>query len=385
MADKKKAESTLMKERTVDELLGELTKFQLPTTLPDEIEKTPTGVLSLDVALHGGLPKGKGIMIFGDKSSGKTTMSMFIAREVLNQGKTVAWLDIENSFDPAYAEMMNFDYQEYINKKKFMYFDFSEKTSVAERWLDAITMMISSGKVDLIVMDSLAAVPTNTEMNSSAEKANVATLSRILTPWVRVIIPLLKKYGTTLLIINQERVVIGSAVPVPNTFPGGKAIGHFMSIIIQMRSPRLEYNKSGAIGKMTMRYLIRKTKVFRPPKANEEFYTTVNFSDDSCELDFVGEVMIAAVNYGILRDKNGERWTKNVGFFQGTQLGNGEKQIKEKLEADEDILNKVAEQVFISIREGKSYDAGSDSGEETELQGAGVYEGEDDLGSDNPS
>lgn len=377
MAEKKQKENTLIKERSLTELMGELSKFKLPATSPEEIVKVPTGVMSIDVVLKGGLPKGKGIMVFGDKSSGKTTMSMFIAREMLAQGKVVAWLDIENSFDPAYAEMMHFDWQHYVDKGTFLYFDFGNETSVAERWLDAITMMISSGKVDLIVMDSLAAVPTSTEMNSSAEKANVATLSRLLTPWVRVIIPLLKKSGACLLVINQERVVIGANVPMPNTFPGGKAIGHFMAIIIQMRSPKLEYATTGELRKMELRYLIRKTKVFRMPKNNTEFYTTINYDDEHCELDFVGEVITAAQAFGLLLNKDGGVWTKNVAYFNGIALGNGEAKVRSNLEENEELFQEIANAVVASIKEGKSYDAGSEVDGEIGLQEPGLPEGEE--------
>lgn len=379
----KDKENTLIKERSINDLIKELGDFKLPVSVPEKIKRRPTGVLSLDVALHGGLPEGKGVMIFGDTKMGKTTLNMFIAREMLAQGKTVAWLDIENSFDPAYAHMMNFDFQTYIDTKKFIYFRFADKTAVAERWLDAITMMIASGEIDLIIMDSLAAVPTGTEMNSSAEKANVATLARILTPWVRVIIPLLEKHGTTLLVINQERVVIGSSVPMPNTFPGGKAIGHFMSIILQMRNPIYDYKKDGTLGKMTLRYVMRKTKVFRPPSTKEEFTLDINYDGEYCELDFVGEIVTAATNFGILRNKEGERWTKNVAFYNGQSLGNGEKQIRKTLEENNELLMQLSEEVFACIKEGKSYESGPTGSSEDELQGTGVYEGEDDQPSDD--
>jgi recombination protein RecA len=377
MAEKKVKGNPLIKQRSMTDLIGELGKYKLPVTTPEPIERMPTGVMSMDICLHGGFPKGKGVMIFGDTKMGKTTLSMFMAREVLAQGKTVAWLDIENSFDPAYAQMMNFDWESYINDGKFLYFNFKEETSVAERWLDAITMMISSGKIDLIVLDSLAAIPTSAEMNSSAEKANVATLSRLLTPWVRVIVPILKKSGTTLLIINQERVVIGANVPTPNTYPGGKALSHFMAIVLQMRTPRYEYNDNKQLVRMTLRYVIRKTKVFRPPNMNQEFETRINYNSEGCELDFVGEIIVAATQLGILKDKNGGTWSKNVAFFNGTALGNGEAKVRENLQNNDELLQEITDAVIASIKEGVSNDAGPEVDEETEFSASGIYEEEE--------
>lgn len=345
MADEKTFD--LHKKRSPKELMAVFSDYSVRNEEVRPVERTPTGILSVDEALWGGPPSGKISMIFGPMRTGKTTLSMLMARQFNERGLVVMWIDAENSFDKDYAQAMGWDTEKAQKDGLLYYFPYTENKVTAEKWLDTITMMVSSGIPHLIVVDSLAAIPTMAEANSSAEKANVATMARVLTPWLKSIGPDLASSKCVLLIINQERDSIGP-YGGPAHFPGGKALGHHCHLILRTMSPE----KATDGESITLRYKIEKTKVFPAPKPGTEYELKVT-TGDVVEVDFISELFNAGVKYKFIVTEAGEEWKKNVGYLQDEQgelhkLGNGAKQMLQKLE-DQALLDILKGRVFKRI------------------------------------
>jgi len=327
MAEPKEKEKQLdlHKKRSPTELMNVLGDYAVRSEPVKASPKIPTGILSFDENMWGGLPEGAMTMIFGNMKTGKTTISMLIARQFTRRGLVVMWIDAENSFDKKYALSMGWDVEDAQKKGLLYYFPYTENKMTAERWLDTITLMLSSGVPSLIVVDSLAAIPTMAEANSSAEKMNVASMARVLTPWLKSVGPDLAASKCALLVINQERDSIGP-YGGPAHFPGGKALGHHSHLILVTMSP--EKTESGEY--QILRYKVNKTKVFPPPPPSTEYELQVSIGD-VVEIDFANELFGAGVKHGFIVDKDGNAWTKNLAFLKNqdgsmTKLGNGRKQ-----------------------------------------------------------
>ena len=190
------------------------------------VELYSTGILSLDEALSGGLPQGRITEFFGEQQSGKSLIAQICVADRQRQGKTCVWFDIEQSFSAEWATQLGVDVPALVYSSNVM----------AEEVFDMISSYASTGKVDLIVVDSLAALMSQQELEAEMGARQYSPLAGVLSRVLKKVNPILSKTGTSLLLINQVREDMGAMVPTWTT-PGGQALKHFCSTRVHVKKP----------------------------------------------------------------------------------------------------------------------------------------------------
>ena len=257
VADKQKslAEAVSRMEKT----FGKGSIMRLGDRSHMKVDTTPTGSLSLDVALGGGLPKGRIIEIFGAEGGGKTTLTLHCIAEAQKKGDICAFIDAEHSLDPAYAKTLGVDIDNlYISQP-----------DNGEQALEMADTLIRSGAIGLVVIDSVAALVPRAEVEGEMGDLQVGTMARMMSQGCRKLASTAGKAGTTIIFINQIREKIGVMYGSPETTPGGRALKFFASV--RMRVSRGEAIKEGTvqIGTRT-KVSIPKNKI-APPFREAEF------------------------------------------------------------------------------------------------------------------
>ena len=209
----------------VEKLYGKGSIMQLGTQVPVTVESIKTGALSLDLALGGGIPYGRIIEIYGPESSGKTTLALHIIAELQNVGKIAAFIDAEHALDPGYAERIGVKTSDLI----------LSQPDNGEQALDIVEMLVSSGAVDLIVVDSVAALTPKAEIEGDMEAIHVGLQARLMSKALRKLAGLVSKSRSTVIFINQLRMRIGVFFGNPETTTGGHALKFFASVRMDIR------------------------------------------------------------------------------------------------------------------------------------------------------
>lgn len=306
------------------------------------IEAISTGSLNLDLALGiGGLPKGRIIEIYGQESGGKTTVSLHAIAEAQKLGGTAAFVDVEHALDPVYARKLGVNVDELI----------VSQPDTGEQALEIMERLVRSGALDIIVLDSVAAMVTKAEIEGEMGDAHVGMQARLMSAAMRKLTSVIAKTGTVAIFINQVREKIGG-YGNPETTPGGRALKFYASVRIQVsRSSEKIMNGTDQIGVRTKCKVV-KNKVAPPFK--------------SCEFDMiygtgiskVGEVLDLAVELNICK-KSGA-W-----FYYGDmRLGQGRENAKQYLKENPDLMSEIER----LIRE-KAEDLSLD---DSEFEGAGT-------------
>ena len=191
-----------------------------------DIEGIPTGSLGLDMALGiGGLPRGRIVEIYGPESSGKTTVALHIIAEAQKQGGEVAFVDVEHALDPKYAAAVGVDVDNLL----------VSQPNSGEEALEIMEALVRSGAIDVVVLDSVAALTTKAEIDGNMGDSNVGQLARLMSQAMRKLTPLLSKTNCVAVFINQIREKIGVMYGNPETTPGGRALKFYSSVIIDVR------------------------------------------------------------------------------------------------------------------------------------------------------
>ena len=275
----------------------------------DNIKKIPaisTGALSIDLALGiGGVPKGRVIEIYGPEASGKTTLSLHVAAEAQKAGGVAAFIDAEHALDPVYARALGVDVDELL----------VSQPDTGEQALEIADMLIQSGGVDLVVIDSVAALVPKAEIEGEMGDTHVGLQARLMSQALRKLTGSINKSGTTVIFINQIREKIGVMWGSPETTSGGRALKFYSSVRIDVR--RIETLKVGPeqIGNR-VRAKIVKNKV-APPFKEAEF--DIMFGQG---ISREGSLLDVAVEHGIAR-KAGAWFT-----YDEVQLGQGKENSK---------------------------------------------------------
>ena len=217
----------------VEKTYGKGSIMQLGGSRPVLAETIKTGALSLDLALGGGIPFGRVIEIYGPESSGKTTLSLHIIAEAQRNGRTAAFIDAEHALDPAYAERIGVKTSSLI----------LSQPDNGEQALDIVEMLVASGAVDLIVVDSVAALTPKAEIEGTMEDMQVGLQARLMSKALRKLTALVSKSRATVIFINQLRMKIGIMFGNPETTTGGNALKFYSSVRMDIR--RLGQIKSG--------------------------------------------------------------------------------------------------------------------------------------------
>jgi recombination protein RecA len=287
------------------------------------VEAISTGALSLDLALGvGGLPRGRVTEIFGPESSGKTTLAMHVVAEAQRNGGICAYIDAEHAVDPVYARAIGVDVDELL----------ISQPDTGEQALEIADMLIRSGALDVVVIDSVAALTPRAEIEGEMGDAHVGLQARLMSQALRKLTANLNRSNTICIFINQLREKIGIMFGSPETTPGGRALKFYSSIRLDIR--RIESIKDGAeaVGNRT-RVKVVKNKV-SPPFRTAEFDIMYGRG-----ISREGSLLDMAVDLGIAK-KSGAWYT-----YEGEQLGQGRENAKQFLAENPEVMVEISDRV----------------------------------------
>ena len=311
-----------------------------------QVETVPTGSLSLDIALGvGGVPKGRIIEIFGPESSGKTTVALHMVAEVQKRGGIAGFIDAEHALDPVYAKNIGVDIDElYISQP-----------DNGEQALEITETMVRSGAVDIVIVDSVAALVPKAEIDGDMGDSHVGLQARLMSQALRKLTAVISKSNCVVIFINQLREKVGVMFGNPETTTGGRALKFYSSIRLDVR--RVETLKQGGemVGNHT-RIKVVKNKV-APPFKQAEF--DIMFGTG---ISKEGDILDLAADCGIV-NKSGAWYAYN-----GDKIGQGRENAKIFLKEHTDICDEIEKQVRIhyNLLPGENAEAQSDPVGETE-------------------
>jgi recombination protein RecA len=291
------------------------------------VEAIPTGALALDLALGiGGLPRGRVVEIFGPEASGKSTLAMHVVAEAQRNGGVCAYIDAEHAMDPVYAAAIGVNVDDlYISQP-----------DTGEQGLEIADMLIRSGALDVVVIDSVAALVPRAEIEGEMGDAHVGLQARLMSQALRKLTANLNRSRTICVFINQLREKIGVMWGSPETTPGGRALKFYSSVRLDIR--RVEAIKDGAeiVGNRT-RVKVVKNKVSAPFRQAE--FDIMYGRGISRE----GSLLDVGVDLGIVK-KAGAWFT-----YEGEQLGQGREKAKEFLTENLDLMVEISEKIRAEV------------------------------------
>ena len=298
---------------------------------PRKVASIPTGALALDLALGvGGVPRGRVVEIYGPESSGKTTLALHIIAEAQKAGGLAAFIDAEHAFDPAYAEAIGLDLEN-------LYFSQPDN---GEQALEIADTLVRSGALDIVVVDSVAALVPRAEIEGEMGDSHVGLQARLMSQALRKLSGSLSRSGTTAIFINQLREKIGVMFGSPETTPGGRALKFYSSVRLDIR--RIGALKAGndTVGNQT-RVKIAKNKVAPP-------FKVVDFDIMYGEgISKEGSLLDMGIEHGVVQ-KSGA-W-----FAYGDErLGQGRENAKQFLKENDDVRERILADIYEKLgREG---------------------------------
>ena len=290
------------------------------------VEAIQTGALALDVALGvGGLPRGRVVEIYGPESSGKSTLAMHVVAEAQRNGGICAYIDAEHAMDPVYARAIGVDIDQLL----------ISQPDTGEQALEIADMLIRSGALDVLVIDSVAALVPRAEIEGEMGDTHVGLQARLMSQALRKLTANLNRTNTIMIFINQLREKIGVMFGSPETTPGGRALKFYSSVRLDIR--RVESIKDGAdvVGNRA-RVKIVKNKV-APPFKQAEF--DIMFGKG---ISREGSLLDVGVDLGVVK-KSGAWFT-----YEGEQLGQGRENVKRFLTENPDLMIEISEKVRVA-------------------------------------
>ncbi|MBI3305178.1 recombinase RecA [Candidatus Parcubacteria bacterium] len=309
--------------REIKDRFGEGAIMRLGEARRVEVDAIPTGSLSLDLALGvGGIPKGRVVEIFGPESSGKTTLALHIVAQVQKRGGLAAFVDAEHALDPEYAKRIG------VNVNDL----FISQPDTGEQALDIVEALVKSEAVDVIVVDSVAALTPRAEIEGEMGEPHMGLQARLMSQALRKLTAIVAKAGVTVIFINQIRMQIGIMFGNPETTTGGKALKFYASVRIEVRRAA-QIKKGEAIVGNLVKAKVVKNKV-APPFRTAEFAILYNEG-----ISWEADVVNAGIRYGIVR-KAGS-WL----LWENEQLGQGLEQARAHLKEHSDMAKKLAETI----------------------------------------
>ena len=319
--EKRKALEAAMSQ--IEKQFGKGSVMKLGNATKMNVEAIPTGSLALDVALGiGGIPKGRIIEIFGPESSGKTTLALHCLAEVQKTGGEAAFIDAEHALDPVYAKNLGVDIDNLI----------VAQPDTGEQALEIAEALIRSGAIDLIVVDSVAALVPKAEIDGDMGDSHIGLQARLMSQGLRKLAGTISKTNATIIFINQLREKVGIMFGNPETTPGGRALKFYSSVRLDIR--RIENIKTnGEVTGSRTRVKVVKNKV-APPFREAEFDIIYGKG-----ISKEGNILDLAVNLDII-EKSGSWFSYN-----GEKIGQGRENVKVYLEEHKDIMNEIEKKI----------------------------------------
>ncbi len=310
---------------------GSIMKLGDRSTL--NVEYIPTGALALDIALGiGGVPKGRVIEIYGPESSGKTTLAQHIVAECQKKGGIAAFIDAEHALDPEYARNLGVNVDELL----------ISQPDTGEQALEITEELVRSGAIDVIVIDSVAALVPKAEIEKAMDEQQMGLQARLMSKALRKLTGVVGKTNTTVIFINQLRQKIGIMFGNPETTTGGNALKYYASVRLDIRRIDSVKSKEGEDIGNRVKVKVVKNKV-APPFRISEF--DIIYGKGICA---IGNILDVAVNMGIV-NKAGAWFSYN-----DEKLGQGRDKSKEFLDANPDILNEIETKVREKLAQQKA-------------------------------
>jgi recombination protein RecA len=312
-----------------------------------DVESVSTGSLGLDIALGvGGLPRGRVVEIYGPESSGKTTLALTAVAEVQKRGGTAAFVDAEHALDPAYAEKLGVNVNELL----------VSQPDTGEQALEITDMLVRSGAVDIVVVDSVAALTPKAEIEGEMGEMQVGLQARLMSQALRKLTGNIKRSNSIVVFINQIRMKIGVMFGNPETTSGGNALKFYASVRLDIR--RIGAIKTGdeVVGNMT-RVKVVKNKV-APPFREAEFEIMYGQG-----ISRAGEVIELGVQQGLI-EKSGSWYSYN-----GERIGQGKENVRSFLQQNPDAAREIEDairQKLLPARRGEAAKGEAAQGEAAE-------------------
>ena len=319
--EKKKALEMAMSQ--IEKQFGKGSVMKLGEFKAMEIEAIPTGALSLDIALGiGGVPRGRIIEVFGPESSGKTTLALHIVAEAQKMGGEAAFIDAEHALDPVYAKKLGVDIDNLI----------VSQPDTGEQALEITESLVRSGALDVIVVDSVAALVPKAEIDGDMGDSHMGLQARLMSQALRKLAGALNKSKTVLIFINQLREKIGVMFGNPETTTGGRALKFYASVRMDIRKIE-NIKQDGEVKGNRVRVKIVKNKV-APPFREAEFDIVYGQG-----ISKEGNILDMAVNLDII-EKAGSWFSYN-----GERIGQGRENVKKYLKENPEVLEEVEKKV----------------------------------------
>ena len=320
-SDKKKALDTAIAQ--IEREFGKGSIMRLGENSHLQVEAIPTGSLSLDIALGiGGVPKGRIIEIYGPESSGKTTLALHIVAEAQKRGGEVAFIDAEHALDPTYARALGVDIDSML----------ISQPDTGEQGLEICEALVRSGAIDVVVVDSVAALTPRAEIEGDMGDSHVGLLARLMSQALRKLAGSIAKTNCIVVFINQLREKVGVVYGNPEVTTGGRALKFYSSVRMEVRRVEAIKNGSEVVGNRT-RVKIVKNKV-APPFREAEF--EIMYGEGISKL---GELVDLAVKLDIVQ-KSGS-W-----FSMGdNRLGQGRDAVKKFLQENPEIADRIEAEI----------------------------------------
>ncbi len=325
--EKQKALKTAMEQ--IEKKFGKGAVMRLGENAAMSVEHIKTGSLTLDIALGiGGIPKGRIVEIYGPESSGKTTVALHCVAEAQKAGGTAAFIDVEHALDPIYAGNLGVDIDSLL----------VSQPDSGEQALEIAEALVRSGAIDIIVIDSVAALVTKAEIDGEMGDSHVGQLARLMSQALRKLTGALSKTNCAAIFINQLREKIGVVYGNPETTTGGRALKFYSSVRIDVRKGEPIKDGSELIGTHTKAKIV-KNKV-APPFKIAEFDIMYGSG-----ISHVGEIIDVGVDLGIIK-KSGA-W-----FYYGeTRLGQGRDNVKKLFEDNTELTEEIEAKIMAIANE----------------------------------
>ena len=364
--DRKAALEGALKQ--IEKKYGAGAVMRLGQTQTLKVDAIPTGSMTLDMALGiGGVPRGRIIEIYGPESSGKTTVALSVIAQAQKMGGEAAFIDVEHALDPNYADALG------VNTEDLLV----SQPDSGEQALEIAEALIRSGAIDVIVLDSIAAMTTRAEIDGEMGDLHVGQLARLMSQAMRKLTAAISKSNCVAIFINQVREKIGVMYGNPETTPGGRALKFYSSVRIEVRKGEVIKDGNMIIGAETKCKVV-KNKVAPPFK---EAHFDMMYGTG---ISRTGEILDIATDLEII--KKGGSWFS----YNDKKLGQGRDNVKELLKNDPELMQEIEEQILARKDEvvanatkkkdkkikGKAAQAAAEANDEN-IEGAEDFESED--------
>ncbi len=338
-ADKAKNEALATALSQIEKKYGKGSVMKLGENTAMNVEAISTGSLGLDVALGiGGVPKGRIVEIYGPESSGKTTIALHVVAEAQKKGGEAAYIDVEHALDPVYAKNLGVDIDSLL----------VSQPDTGEQALDIAEALVRSGALDVVVVDSVAALVTRAEIEGEMGDSHVGVQARLMSGALRKLTSAISKSNCVVIFINQLREKVGVMYGNPEVTPGGRALKFYASVRIDIRKAETIKSGNEMVGSHT-RAKVVKNKV-APPFKTAEFDIMYGKG-----ISKSGEIVDLAVDFGIIK-KSGAWFSYN-----DERLAQGRDNAKKAIENNKELAEEIEAKVMAALKSGDEAESVADA------------------------